>query len=98
MNELGLQVADAGDPDLQIDDGVRPPAEIDGGDRERFVHRHDEIPGAVDAASVAERLRDRLAERDAEILDRVMLVDVEIARRRRPADRTPPCRANSSSM
>ena len=55
------------------------PLEIDGRDGQRLVHRHDEIPGAVDAALVAERLRHGFAERDAEVLDGVMLIDVEIA-------------------
>ena len=59
---------------------MRPPAEIDCGDRQRFVHRHHEVAGAVDAAAVAERLRHGLAERDADVLDRVMLIDVEVAR------------------
>ena len=60
---------------------MRPAAEIDRRDRQRLVHRHDEVAGAVDAPPVAERLRHRLAERDAEILDGVMLIDVEIAAR-----------------
>ena len=98
VHELGLQIADARDLHLQIDDGVRPAAEIDGRDRQRLVHRHDEVAGAVDAAAVAERLRDRLAERDAEILDRVMLIDVEIARRASIVRSNAPWRANSSSM
>ena len=55
------------------------PAEIDGGDGERFVHRHDEIAGAVDALLVAERAIDSLAERDADVFDGVVLVDVEVA-------------------
>ena len=61
---------------------MRPAAQIDRRDRERFVHRHHEVAGAVDALAVAERLGHRLAERDAEILDGVVLVDVEIAGRR----------------
>ena len=66
---------------LEIDDRVRPAAEIDGRDGERLVHRHHEVAGAVDAAAVAERRRDGLAERDAEVLDRVVLIDVEVAGR-----------------
>jgi hypothetical protein len=41
---------------------VRTATEIDGGNGERLVHRHDEIAGPVDAAAVAERLRHRLTE------------------------------------
>ena len=58
---------------------VRPPAEIDGGDGQRFVHRHDEIAGTIDAAPIAERRPDGFAERDADVFHRVMLIDVEIA-------------------
>ena len=72
---------DASGPHLQGDDRVRPAAEVDRRHRERLVHRHHEIAGAIDAAPVAEGLRDRLAERDAEILDSVMLIDIEIAAR-----------------
>ena len=80
-DELGLEIANTGRADLEIDDGVRPAAQIDGRHGERFVHRHHEVARAIDAAAVAKRVRDSLAERDAEILDGVMLVDVEVARR-----------------
>ncbi len=81
VHQLRLQVADAPDLHLQVDDRVRPSSEIDRRDRERLVHRHDEIAGAVDPAAVAERLGDRFAERDADVLDRMVLIDVEIAAR-----------------
>src|SRR5687767_4488271 len=79
LHQLGLEVADPGHLQMQIDDGMRPAAEIDGSDRQGFVHRHDEIPGAVDAPPRAERRRHRFTERDADVFDRVMLIDVEIA-------------------
>src|SRR5262249_24010331 len=79
VHELGLEVADAGGRYLKRNDGVRPAPQVDGGDRQRFVHRHDEVPGAVDAAPVSERFRDGLAERDAKIFDGMVLIDVEIA-------------------
>ena len=58
---------------------MRPAAQVERDDGQRLVHRHDEVAGAVDAAAIAQRLRHRFAERDAEVLDRVMLIDVEIA-------------------
>ena len=79
LHELRLEIAHPGDLELQIDHRVRPPAKIDGGDSERLVHRHHEVPGAIDAAAGAERLSDRLAERDPDVLDGVVLVHVEIA-------------------
>ena len=54
-------------------------AEVDGGDAESFVHRHEEVAGAQDAALVAECLVEGLAERDADIFDGVVLIDIEIA-------------------
>ncbi len=55
-------------------------AEVDCGDGERLVHRHDEVAGTVDAAPGPEGLRDRFTERNSEILDGVVLIDVEVAR------------------
>src|SRR5688572_12333245 len=79
VNQFALQVPDALDRERQIDDGVWSPAEIDSSNAKRLVHRHDEVAGAVDAAARAKRFRDRLAQRDAEILHGVVLIDVEIA-------------------
>src|SRR5206468_1560091 len=45
----------------------------------RFVHWHQEIPGAVDALLVAERFVECLAESDADVFDRVVLVNIEVA-------------------
>src|SRR5690348_16349314 len=78
VDEIGFEIADAVDLQLEIDDGVDPAAEVDGGNAERLVHRHDEVAGAIDAAAVAERCRHRFAEGDADVLDGVMLIDVEI--------------------
>src|SRR5262249_53544908 len=50
-------------------------------DAERFIHRHQKVPRAVDAAPRAERLRHDFSEGDADVLDRVMLIDIEVARR-----------------
>ena len=69
---------------------MRPSAKINDAAREAFVHRHIGFAGerifrmkaravAADAAFVAERERERLAERDAAILDRVMRVHFQIA-------------------
>ena len=60
---------------------MNAPAQIDGGDRERFIHGHDEVAGPIDAAPVPERTRHRFPERDADVLDGVVLVDVEIPSR-----------------
>ncbi len=55
---------------------------VEGGARERFVHWQISVGVTRDAALLAESLRHRLTERDAAILDSVMLVDMKIAFRR----------------
>ena len=47
--------------------------------RQRLVHRHMHVGIAGDALHVAERLLDRLAERDADVLGGVVVVDVQVA-------------------
>ena len=63
--------------DLQL--RVRPAAEVDRGARERVVHRHDRVAVARDPAAVAERLVERLAERERGVLDRVVVAGLEVA-------------------
>ena len=47
--------------------------------RERLVERRRGVAEAADAGAVAERAVERLAERDAGVLDGVVLVDLEVA-------------------
>ena len=58
---------------------MRAPAKIDGGGGKGLVHGHQEISGAQNAAFVAERGVDRFAQSDADVLDGVVLVHVEVA-------------------
>ena len=81
LHQFRLQVADARDLELQVYDGERPARQVDGGDGQRFIHRHHEVAGAVDPALRADGFRDRRTEREAGIFDGVMLVDVEISGR-----------------
>jgi len=75
----GLQVADEGRGELVVDDAGDAAGEIDGADGERLVHGHAEVARAQDAALVAEGFGEGLAEGDADVFDRVVLVDVEVA-------------------
>src|SRR5262249_38316640 len=79
MNEFGLKVADARHPNLQINHRMWPPAEVEGGHCQCFVHGHHKVAGAIDSATIPKRLRDCLTERNAQVFDGVVLVDVEIA-------------------
>ena len=79
LDKLGLQIADQSYfyPILINQRGSA--AEIDRGNGQRFIHRHHEIPGAQDAFLVAQGFVEKLAEDDACVFDRMMLVDIQIA-------------------
>src|SRR5262249_45728204 len=79
LDEFGLKITDPRLREFGVDDAERPPAEIDGGDGERFVHGHQEISGAIDAALVGESGGDGFGEADTDVFDGVVLVHVEIA-------------------
>ena len=78
-DQLGLQVADDWHIDQRLDNISCTPGEIDSADGERLIHRHHKVSRAQDALLVAQRLRKRLAQRDADVLHRVVLVHVEVA-------------------
>ena len=78
-HEFGLQVADKARAHFCVDGEGGAAAEVDGGDGERFVHGHEEVAGAQNAALIAERAVEGLAERDADVFDGVVLIDIEIA-------------------
>src|ERR1700743_2373243 len=79
FSEFGLKIADTLRVDFSGDDAVWTSAEVDRRSGKRFVHRHQEISGAEDAALVANRFGNRFTERDAGVFDGVMLIYVEIA-------------------
>ena len=72
-----------GEPGIELERelGGGPAAEIDGGAGERVVHRHDRVAVARDAAAVAERAVERLAERERRVLGGVVLARLEVAGR-----------------
>ena len=78
-HQVHVEVVDArprvGDPVLQ----PRAPGEVEHHPRQRFVERHVGVAVAADAALVAKRLRAGLTEHDAEILDRVVRVHLQVA-------------------
>ena len=64
---------------LRPEDEERPAGDVEGDARQRLVHRQMDVGIAADALLVAERLHERLAERDAGVLDRVVVVDMQVA-------------------
>ena len=55
-DDARLEIADQASRHLEVHDCVRPSAEIDGGDGQRFIHRHHEVSGAVDPLAIAQGL------------------------------------------
>src|SRR5262245_31670630 len=74
MNQFAPEMADAWPREGQVDDRMWAAAEIHGCDAQRLIHRHDEVPGAIDASPGTQRLRYRFSECDAEIFDGMVLV------------------------
>ena len=65
--------------ELGLEHQERPPRNVDRDAGQRLVHRHVHARVARDALHVAERLLHRLAERDADVLGGVVVVDVQVA-------------------
>src|SRR5260370_7766128 len=78
-HQFDLEIAGAFCSDLRIQDTIGPSAKINRGSGERFVHGHQEIAGAQDAAFGAERFLYGFAEGDADVFDGMMLVHIEVA-------------------
>ena len=79
LDELGRELADPGIAERQVDDRVGPAADVDDGRGDGLVHRHGRVAEAADARPVAERLGERRAQDERDVLDRVVLVDLEVA-------------------
>src|SRR6185312_14942649 len=79
LHQLGVEGADLVAHELGVEHQIRPAGYVDGNAGQRLVHRHVHVGVAGDALHVAERLLHRLAERDADVLGRVVMVDVQVA-------------------
>ena len=73
------KVADLLRSEMDAEHQERTPGDIDRDAGQGLVHRQQAVGVARDAALVAERLAQRLAERDADVLDGVVVVDVPVA-------------------
>src|SRR5581483_8170021 len=78
-HELNVEFADLLRGEIDLEDQERPAGNVERDARQRLVHRQQAMGVAGDAALVAERLGEGLAERDADVLDRVVLVDMQVA-------------------
>src|SRR3974390_1586019 len=74
FDEFGLKIADAGCRGFRFDHAEGGSSKVDGGCGKRFVHRHQEIAGAIDAAFVAESGEHGFTEGDADVFYGMVLV------------------------
>ena len=79
LHELQRQPADAFAAEREVDDRVRAAADVDDGSGDRFVHRDGAVAEPADAGTIAERLGDGRAQHERDVLDRVVLVDLQVA-------------------
>jgi hypothetical protein len=79
LQHVHVEVRHARARHRHAEDQERAPGEIDGGLHERLVHRHEGGAVADDALLVAQRLLERLAQHDADVLDRVVDVHLDVA-------------------
>ena len=79
LDELERQAAGPFAAERQVDHGIRAAADVDDRVGERLVHRDRALPEPGDPGSIAERLGERRAEDEGDVLDRVVLVDLEVA-------------------
>src|SRR3982074_285224 len=77
--KLRLQIANAQSADLGINNRRGASSEIHRGQTERFVHGHDKVTGAQNAAAVTQGTIENLAQCDTHILDREMLIHIQVA-------------------
>ena len=81
VHEIDVERADQRTREWNVVLEPRPPGKIDDDARQCLVERNICMAETPNAGLVAERLLDRLSERDADVLDRVVRVDVQVALR-----------------
>jgi hypothetical protein len=81
LDEVGVEASDPRAADLDPVVQVAAPARVDHRPRQCVVERRVRVAEALDPQVVAERVAQRPSERDADVLDEVVLVDMEVARR-----------------
>ena len=81
LDELVVEVADRAGRKRGLERAQPAPGDVDRARRPGLVHRDRGLAVAGDAGAVAERLVERLADADADVLDRVMGAGLEVAAR-----------------
>ena len=78
-HQVHIEVADRGAHERQRENQSRSPGQIDHHARQRLVERYVGMAVAANALLVADGSGQRLAERNADVLDRMVGVDVQVA-------------------
>ena len=78
-HQFGVEGADLVAREIDLEHQHRPARNVDDDARQRLVHRHVDRGIAGDAGHRAERLLHRLAQRNADVFGRVVMIDMEIA-------------------
>ena len=79
LEQFGIDDANLVPGEAHLPDQVGPVAQVDRGANQRLVHRHIGVAKADHARIAAHGFLERLAQHDADIFHRVVLVDVEVA-------------------
>src|SRR5258706_15475810 len=79
VREVHVEIAHAGAPVVDVPLEPRAPGKIHDGARQGLVERDVSMAVAADSLLVAQRLGDRHAERDADLLAGVVRVDLQVA-------------------
>ncbi len=79
LGEAGVEVAQRFGQQGNLPNQEGPATQIDRCGHQGFVHWHGGVAITANAGLVAQRLGQRLAQADADVLDRVMGIDVQIA-------------------
>src|SRR6185295_6947796 len=57
---------------------IKPSRKIDNRTTQRFIHRHEGLAITIDPGLVSERLDEGLAQRDRDVFNRMMIVDLQV--------------------
>ena len=76
--QFDLQIADTRRAYFGIDNRRSATAEINGGQAECFVHGHDKVTRAQNAATISERPVKDLAQSDADVFHCVVLIHIQV--------------------
>src|SRR5262249_40118071 len=79
LEQLAIDAADRGALEGDLPDQIWPVGGVERDPRQRLVHRDQRGAITADAGAIAQRLGHRLTQHNAGILDRMVLVDMQIA-------------------